>query len=101
MSEQYKTRPSNLLGIDDPYAAFCVDEAIYIWGSYVDSELDKVGDRDMDRKAKAKLEQRRNARQQRYEQLMAGHSINRQRFGVSGAPQQFRDPMSLFSKGQS
>lgn len=27
MYEIYKTKPSDLLGIDDPYTAFCFDEA--------------------------------------------------------------------------
>lgn len=29
MSEQYKTRPSELLGLCDSYTAFCFDEACY------------------------------------------------------------------------
>ncbi len=100
MADQYETRPSQLLGIADPYTAFCLDEAIYMWGSYVDSELDKVGDRDMDRKARAKMEKLRAARQQRYEQLMTepthtnGHAL------VVGPTTRFRDPMALFNKSE-
>lgn len=28
MVELYKKKPSNLLNIDDPYVAYCIDEAI-------------------------------------------------------------------------
>lgn len=30
MAEEYGTRPSELLGIADPWAAFCVDEALFV-----------------------------------------------------------------------
>jgi len=45
--QQAKTwgqRPSQLLGIDDPYTAFCVDEAVWMWGNHVESELNKATD---------------------------------------------------------
>jgi hypothetical protein len=30
MAQAYATRPSELLGLDDPYVAFCLDEALYV-----------------------------------------------------------------------
>lgn len=37
-----KVRPSQLLGIDDPYEAYCLDEAVLAFGDGVTAELDKV-----------------------------------------------------------
>lgn len=42
MAKAYSQRPSSFLGVDEPYPAFCLDEAAFAWGSYVDSELDSV-----------------------------------------------------------
>ena len=33
------TRPSELIGLIDPYVAYCFDEAVYAWGIYVESEV--------------------------------------------------------------
>lgn len=40
---QYHVKPSELLGLDDPYVAWCLDEATYMWGSHVDHEVDRAG----------------------------------------------------------
>lgn len=51
-------RPSNLLGIDDPYRAYCLDEAVGSWGTYVTNELDKIDgktDKEVSRKRKNRL----------------------------------------------
>lgn len=45
-AKTWKTRPSELLGIDDPYLAYCVDEAISDFGNYVSEELNKVKGKD-------------------------------------------------------
>jgi hypothetical protein len=49
-SKTYGTRPSELLGIENSYIAFCFDEAIGFVGSYVQNELDglkrKKGEKD-------------------------------------------------------
>lgn len=36
------TRPSTLLGVEDEYAAFCLDEIVYEWGQFVDGEMEKA-----------------------------------------------------------
>jgi hypothetical protein len=41
-SKLWSTRPCALLGIDDPYVSYCVDEAVGSWGMYVENELDKI-----------------------------------------------------------
>lgn len=51
-------RPSQLLGIDNDYHAYCLDEAVATWGSYVKSELDKVegkNDKEINAKRQRKL----------------------------------------------
>jgi hypothetical protein len=35
-------RPSELLGVDDPYAAFCLDRAVIYFGSTLDAALAKA-----------------------------------------------------------
>lgn len=39
VSRQYRTRPSELVGLTDTYAAWCFDEVVYLFGTYVESEL--------------------------------------------------------------
>jgi hypothetical protein len=41
-SQTYHCRPSDLLGIDSDYSAFCLDQAVFIWGSFVRGKLDEV-----------------------------------------------------------
>ena len=41
-AQLWSCRPSNLAGIDDPYLAFCFDEAVATWGGYIKSELEKI-----------------------------------------------------------
>lgn len=45
-AKTWSTRPSVLLAIENDYEAYCLDEAISTWGSYVTSELDKVEGKD-------------------------------------------------------
>lgn len=42
MANQYHVRPSALLAISDPYAAYCFDEAVYLFGTHVEFELHQV-----------------------------------------------------------
>lgn len=45
MAKQYNQRPSALVGLSDPYAAYCFDEAVYIFGTHVESELHAVSNK--------------------------------------------------------
>jgi hypothetical protein len=47
-SKTYSTRPSQLLDVGDPYAAYCLDSAVSFFGNAVEHALSEVkgkGDR--------------------------------------------------------
>lgn len=57
-AKTWSTRPSQLLGLDQPYLAYCVDEAVATWGNHVVNELDKIDgktDKEVNRKRHNKL----------------------------------------------
>jgi hypothetical protein len=40
MSREWSVRPSELLGLsEDTYTAFCVDEAVFVFGTAIEAEL--------------------------------------------------------------
>jgi hypothetical protein len=41
-AQTWNKRPSELLGIVDPYAAYCFDEACGLWGSTISNEMSEV-----------------------------------------------------------
>lgn len=43
-SKTWRLRPSEIVGEGwiDPYTAYCLDEAVYTWGRFVEGELDKA-----------------------------------------------------------
>jgi len=41
-SKTWSSRPSQLLGVEDPYAAYCIDQAVAYWGRHLESEMDKA-----------------------------------------------------------
>lgn len=41
-SKLWHCRPSSMVDIQDPYVAYCFDQAVSIWGGYVERELDKI-----------------------------------------------------------
>jgi hypothetical protein len=41
-SQEFKTRPSALLAVEDAYAAYCIDQAVYTFGSALQHELEEV-----------------------------------------------------------
>lgn len=56
----WNTRPSQLVDIEEPYEAYCFDEAVATWGTYVSNELEKIEGKDqkaVERKRNAKLNQ--------------------------------------------
>jgi hypothetical protein len=67
MSQAYSCRPSSLLGIQDDYLAWCMDQACFAWGSFVAGQLE-VATIDPDRLNDPKVQQsihRRRAAEQR------------------------------------
>lgn len=83
MASRYNTRPSQLLSIDDPWSAWCFDDAVYAWGVYVESELEKASSDGKDEK------QRKNKVNLAWKRLFPDTSERQE--AKSG---QFRDPMS-------
>lgn len=41
-SQLWKTRASELMGIEDPYLSYCFDQAVGEFGSYVKAEIESV-----------------------------------------------------------
>jgi hypothetical protein len=41
-ASSWSVRPSTLLDLQDPYTAFCFDQAINYWGKTIEGELEKV-----------------------------------------------------------
>ena len=58
-AEQFKTRPSELVGLSDKYERYCFDEACYLWGKYIESEIDTVKEKHHKKKNLNKLVQER------------------------------------------
>lgn len=43
MAQSYQQRPSSLLGLtDDPYVAYCIDQAVLLAGSHAKSDEPKI-----------------------------------------------------------
>jgi hypothetical protein len=42
MAQTYGCRPSELLGVEDPYSSWCLDEVTFTWGSTVDSSVERA-----------------------------------------------------------
>lgn len=42
LGQTWQTRPSELAGLTDSYEAFCLDQAVSMWGGFVEEELDKI-----------------------------------------------------------
>lgn len=83
-----RSRPSELLALsDDPYLAYCFDQATVFWGQYVESELDKVSHKPTKEEIQSKA-----AREKRLTELLE----------LEDKPQaeqtgRFMDPAALFS----
>lgn len=98
MAKQYKTRPSELLGLgqESTYVAFCFDEAVFHFGTAVEAAMAKA-------EAKAKTSQA--ATQARIavlnRMLNEGTSAREQDEQVPGKKSKtgFRDPASMITKG--
>lgn len=39
MAEKYGTTPAALLNLEDPWVAYCLNEATYLWSMHVESQL--------------------------------------------------------------
>lgn len=74
-SKLWSQRPSAMVDITDPYTAYCFDEAVATWGTYVSNELERVegkNAKDTERKRHNKLLQLLDApASQRFRSLRA------------------------------
>lgn len=50
-AKMWGTRPSDILGIEGSYEAFCIDQAVGEFGSFIEGELDKVKGKNADQTA--------------------------------------------------
>lgn len=89
MSETYSSRPSEVLGIGDPYVAFCLDEATFMWGRHVEGSMDEAA-------SKTKNDNQRHAARLRVLNNLL--TPKEKEPGTQPAPGKFRDPASMFNK---
>lgn len=57
-ARRFSARPSELVHITDPFAAFCFDDAVSYLGMYIESELSRVrgkDERETEQKMKLRL----------------------------------------------
>lgn len=73
LATTYHCLPSEVLHLEDPYLAYCVDNAVFAFGSEVDGELKSI---EAKNKQEAKTKQR---------------SVMRRWLGL---PQKFRNPIA-------
>ena len=94
MSLKFNQRPSNLLSLgDDPYAAYCLDEACFAWGTHVDMELELAA-RDPKDLTKKEYRSAVGRRTRVFDKLMHGE-LEAEVTTIS--PKRFRDPAGMFS----
>lgn len=85
MAQRYSTTPAQLLGIDDPVAAWCVNEAALYAGAYRERELaeadkTKQGDLRMvgqNGKLEGKMKVLKGAEREKHIQIL------KERYGIS------------------
>lgn len=59
MAQTVNVRPSEFLGIEDPYVAYCCDEAVIAFGLGVETQVDAVeakNDKELSRKRQQVLD---------------------------------------------
>lgn len=79
MAKEFQARPSELYGIHDDYDAFCFDRAVYTFGTYVESEVEKAGEQ-----GKTKDQRKKNA-EAKLKALLSGKK-----------EKQYADPAAMF-----
>lgn len=57
-SKLWGTLPSKIMGVKGKYRAYCFDEAVSTWGTFITNELEKIegkSDKEVNRKRRNKL----------------------------------------------
>jgi hypothetical protein len=67
-AEKFAARPSEMMALKDSYAAWCLDEVVYFFGTYVEGELKAL------KKGKKEKDETFAARQQRLFLKLIGQS---------------------------
>lgn len=88
MAQRYRTTPSQLVGLTDPYTAWCLDEAVYIFANHVESKLAEAANRQKGEKQKA-------AAKQRMLTSLLADAADKEGEAAQG---KFRDPAAGFTK---
>lgn len=57
-ADTWSTTPSTLLGVDDEYAAYCLNQAVAYVGKFIDGEMDKAASGAKNEKAAASARDR-------------------------------------------
>lgn len=79
MSKEWSQTPAQLMGLtSDPWIAWCVNEAVFLFGRHVDYEVESAG------KGMTKAEQINAAKQRALTMVLTG--------GKAASRGQFRDP---------
>lgn len=42
LSKAYRARPSEMLGLENTWDSFCLDSAIWVFGSHIENEMNKI-----------------------------------------------------------
>jgi len=92
MSQQYHRSPSQILSIPDEYYAWCIDEAVFHYGSSLEHQMQQGSANAKTGDARSKL---KSAILQRYLAM----SISKSEEEEAPKASQFRDPAALFKKG--
>lgn len=92
------------MGLDDPYTAYCFDEAVYLWGAYVENELREAGEgaktkKQGEQKVRMRISQllnppKREAPVYEAKKEVAGVGLK----AIPAKKGRFRDPASMFRK---
>lgn len=96
MSKEWKERPSSLLGLsEDAYVSYCVDEAVFMFGRYVESAMHEAEEATKNAKQKAA------ARQRALTTILTSSAPPKDGEQQALPPpdtKQYRDPAAVFSR---
>lgn len=95
MATTYHCRPSDLLALDDPYARYCVDEAVYAWAVHVESSVNRAGSHIKDIKQRIEYQSRYLLDLLNEEEGTADQPI------ATPAPRKYADPANLVKRGKN
>lgn len=98
MSKIWNCRPSSLLrvqreDVDDHYLNWCIDEAVFVFGSWVDSRMDGIQDSFMDGESRQRKELLKRTMQAELNKILSyGSEVEIKEDDLIGL---YRDPAAL------